>query len=112
MQYSVAIQSSATNTIGTLDFNVTLDVYGLNRKPDTAGLEYWTRRCLKTNPAYINPGDTWTAGDYQSTVFKKAFCDGVHAGGPGADFANFFFPLSYQGGYWTNGDFSDKGIKP
>ena len=109
---SISIQSSATNTTGTVDFNVTLDVYGLNRKPDTAGLEYWTRRCLKTNPAYINPGDTWTAGDYNSTVFKKAFCDAVLAGGPGADFANFFFPLSYQGGYWTNGDFSDKGIKP
>lgn len=111
-EYSVGIQSSADNTIGTIDFNITLDVYGLNRKPDTAGLEYWTRRCLKTNPAYVNPGDTWTAGDYTSTAFKKAFCDGVHAGGPGADLANFFFPLSYQGGYWTNGDFSDKGINP
>jgi len=109
---SVGIQSSAANTIGTVDFNVTLDVYGINRKPDTAGLEYWTRRCLKTNPAYINPGDTWTAGDYNSTAFKKAFCDAIFAGGPGADLANFFFPLSYQGGYWTNGDFSDKGIKP
>ena len=112
MQYSVVIQSSATNTIGTVDFNVTLDVYGLNRKPDAVSLEYWTRRCLKTNPAYINPGDTWTAGDYNSTAFKKAFCDAIQAGGPGADFANFFFPLSYQGGYWTNGDFIDKGILP
>ena len=112
MQYSVGIQSSATNTIGTVDFNVTLDVYGLNRKPDTAGLEYWTRRCLKTNPAYVNPGDTWTAGDYNSTVFKKTFCDAVFAVASGAERTNFFYPLRYQGGYWTNGDFIDKGIKP
>ena len=112
----ITIQSGALNTAGSINFDtpipVLYDVYGLNRKPDTAGLEYWTRRCLKTNPAYVNPGDTWTAGDYNSTVFKKTFCDAVFAVASGAERTNFFYPLRYQGGYWTNGDFIDKGIKP
>ena len=112
----ITIQSGAANTVGSINFDtpilVQYDVYGLNRKPDTAGLEYWTRRCLKTNPAYVDPGDTWTAGDYTSTAFKKAFCDAVFLSSGGVDRENFFGPLRYQGGYWTNGDFSDKGIKP
>jgi len=60
----------------------------------------------------VQPGDAWTVGDYQSAVFKKAFCDLVDISG-GDDRVNFFGAgLRPQGGYWTNGDFIDRGLKP
>lgn len=112
----LTISSSVANTAGFASFLTPIpilgNVYGLNRKPDTAGLEYWTRRCLKT--AYTNSAtDTWTAGDYQSTAFKKIFCDTIFAGPfKWSDRINFYYPGNPKGGYWTNGDFIDKGIKP
>jgi len=64
---------------GTGSFTTSLSPatrYGLARAPDAGGLNYWTRRCLKES-GFVQPNDSWTAGNYNDKVFLSNFFGGM-----------------------------------